>query len=117
MKICLGKDFSDVPGARFIRQGDNSAELFRDTILVPKLIEAVYNDVTLEVNLDGTAGCCASFLEEVFGGLIRRNVIDIVWILRCLVITSEERMRYDEQSYTYLIQQIHRKLNEENKDN
>ena len=110
MYINIAKDFSDIPGARHIKNDDYSAELFRETVLIPKLMEAIDKNEILEVNLDGTVGCCSSFLEEVFGGLVRKNVVCIRDILKYLVVTSDEKMQYEEQSYTYLMQQMHRRL-------
>ena len=65
--ITIGKDYSPTPGGRYIRNGDHSGEHFRDTVLVPALKEHDH----LTVYLDGTVGYAGSFLEEVFGGLIR----------------------------------------------
>ena len=109
------KDFSDIPGARYIKNGDYSAELFRETILIPKLMEAIDKNEILEVNLDGTCGCCDSFLEETFGGLVRRGTIGILDILKYLVITSKENRYYSKRSYTFIVEQMHRQLNHKRK--
>jgi len=72
MKISVVKEYTDKPGARYESQGSNSGEKFRDTILYPKFIEALANNETLTVDLDGGYGYGSSFLEETFGGLVRR---------------------------------------------
>ena len=76
IRISLAKDFSRTPGARYPQEGRFSAQDFRENLLLPKLQEAMKNNVKLEVDLDGTAGIGMSFLDEAFCGLIRNNSID-----------------------------------------
>lgn len=71
-RIIIAKDFSDTPGARYESEGPNSGELFRDKILIPKFKEAVEKDKILFIDLDGCYGYATSFLEESFGGLVRK---------------------------------------------
>ncbi|MEZ8169315.1 MULTISPECIES: STAS-like domain-containing protein [Vibrio] len=63
------KDFSVFPGPRFIDLGDFSGEEFRDSVLIPALEKS-----NVVVNLDGVFGFGSSFLEEVFGGLVRKGI-------------------------------------------
>ena len=69
MKINLAEDFSEFPAGRYKTDGPSSGEAFRDDLLVPalKTHDIVY------VDLDGTLGLGSSFLEEAFGGLIRKS--------------------------------------------
>jgi hypothetical protein len=69
--ISVAEDFSRTPGPRREIQGKFSGEVFRDTILLPKLRKAIENHQKLIVDLDYTAGYASSFLEEAFGGLVR----------------------------------------------
>ncbi len=69
--ISIAKDFSLTPGPRVISEGPFSGQLFRQTILEPKYIEARKADKKITVDLDGTLGYGPSFLEEIFGGLAR----------------------------------------------
>ncbi|MGL6427827.1 STAS-like domain-containing protein [Aeromonas hydrophila] len=64
------KDFSVFPGPRTKELGENSGEAFRDDILIP----AIRAHKQVCVNLDGVFGYGSSFLEEVFGGLVRAGV-------------------------------------------
>lgn len=64
------KDFSNFPGPRYRRQGSKSAEEFRDDVIMP-LIEAGEDFC---INFDGVLGVGSMFLEELFGGLIRKGV-------------------------------------------
>lgn len=68
--IDVGNDFSPFPGGRFLSDGPNSGEKFREEILIPALRDS--HDVT--VVLDNVIGLPASFLEEAFGGLIRSGL-------------------------------------------
>jgi len=65
--INMGNDFSVTPGGRYIDDGPDSAELFRDKFLIPALNK--YEKVVLD--LGGTVGYTSAFLEEVFGGSVR----------------------------------------------
>lgn len=69
--ISIAKDFTPTPGGRYEKDGDWSGEVFRDTLLEPRLKTAVALKQKLVVDLDGTAGYATSFLEEAFGGLVR----------------------------------------------
>ncbi len=68
-KISIAHDFSKYPGGRYSSDSKNSGEKFRDGVLIPRLKDNEH----LEIDLDGTAGYGSSFLEEVFGGLIRKG--------------------------------------------
>lgn len=70
MKTIYIKDFAIFPGPRTKDLGKNSGEEFRDNILIPALLE----NETISVNFDGVFGYGSSFLEEAFGGLVRKNV-------------------------------------------
>ncbi|EGR2272141.1 STAS-like domain-containing protein [Vibrio parahaemolyticus] len=60
-------DFTKYPGPRYKSLGPNSGEEFRERFL----IEALKKDPEVQVNLDGVLGYGSSFLEEIFGGLVR----------------------------------------------
>ena len=66
-KISIASSFSETPAGRYFTDGPYSGQRFRTEILYPALIE----NEKVEIDLDGTLGYGSSFLEEVFGGLIR----------------------------------------------
>lgn len=68
--IKIAVDFSDTPGGRYIKDGDFSGELFRESLLNPAF-STLTEDEFLLVDLDGGFGYGISFLEEAFGGLAR----------------------------------------------
>jgi len=70
--ISVGEDFSRFPAGRVKNDGDFSAEVFRDDILIPALKDDSISKITLK--LDGVLGYSSSFLEETFGGLVRAKI-------------------------------------------
>ena len=72
IKISIA-EFSPVPAGRTREDGPKSGEVFRDEHLVPALQEAGKEEKIVEVSLDGVEGLGSSFLEESFGGLIRKR--------------------------------------------
>ena len=73
IQLSIANDFSRTPGVRYPQEGDFTGEEFRDTVLIPKVKEAFERGEKLVVDLDGTYGLGPSFLEEAFGGLIRKG--------------------------------------------
>ncbi len=63
IKLNIASEFSRTPGARYIKEGEYSGELFRTKYLLPKMKTAINDDKILEVILDGSAGYGTSFLE------------------------------------------------------
>lgn len=70
--INIAKDFSMFPAGRYEEDGDFSGTRFRDKILLPKLDSLVGSECVVVV-FDGVAGFGSSFLEEAFGGLVRKG--------------------------------------------
>jgi hypothetical protein len=102
MEINIALDFSRIPGARYPEEGDFSGQEFRQTILLPKLQEAIKKQEKLTVNLDGTAGLGTSFLEESFGGLIRVDKFDVDSLENTLNFISEEDPDYITEIWSYI---------------
>lgn len=67
--IDVAREFTGRPFGRYRTDGNRSGEVFREDLLVPALRQ--YDHVT--VNLGGTNFYGSSFLEEVFGGLVREH--------------------------------------------
>ena len=75
-----------VPVGRHRTDGPDSGQRFREDFLEPALKE---HD-RISVNIDGTAGYHSSFLEEAFGGLVRRGIGDSDEILRRIDVVSND---------------------------
>ena len=96
------KDFSACPGPRYVVEGEYSGEQYRGEILEPSLRECIQNDMTLTVDLDGTAGYGTSFLEEAFGGLIRKCNYEYSKIKSVLRLKSDEEPYLIEDIENYM---------------
>lgn len=88
IKIKICEDFSDAPGGRYKKEGKNSGEQFREEILFPKYEQAEKENKKLEINFDGCFGFGTSFLEEAFGGLVRKYKKK--GVLKRIIIISKE---------------------------
>ncbi|CAI2036205.1 Uncharacterised protein [Serratia fonticola] len=96
MKIVKVKEFSKYPGPRYAALGDSSGEVFRDTVLIPALAE---ND-SVGVDFDGVYGYGSSFLEEAFGGLVRKGIAtNKIIALRDNLIASDDTIKNEVISY------------------
>jgi len=65
--IRIATQFSSRPYGRYPEHGPDNGQRFREDFLLPALRAG--HDVV--VDLDGARGLGPSFLEEVFGGLVR----------------------------------------------
>ena len=83
--INVATDFSKNIGGRYKRDGVYSGEEFRETILIPKVQEALKKNQNIIINLDGGYGYPASFLNEAFGGLMSQfknpKLLDMIQIV------------------------------------
>ena len=69
MKIDIGNDFSKLVGVRTKEDGDFSGEEFRENFLEP----AMHRNQSTTILLDSLEGYTASFMEEAFGGIVRKH--------------------------------------------
>jgi hypothetical protein len=86
--IHVGRDFSRTPGGRRYTDGPDSGELFRERLLLPALKQAVSSGGKVSVVLDGPRGYLSSFLEEAFGGLVRKGYFNKAQLARYLEIKT-----------------------------
>ncbi|WED23510.1 STAS-like domain-containing protein [Vibrio sp. JC009] len=93
------KEFTKFPGARYKNLGPFSGEEFREEILIPAIEQ---NGKELIVNLDGVFGYGSSFLEEIFGGCIRKGVDPEVMIAIVNNLVSEDDKDLIEEIREYV---------------
>ena len=92
------RDFSAVPAGRTKQDGPNSGARFRDELLYPALKAG--GIVTVE--LDGPEGYGSSFLEEAFGGLVRRG-FQVDELLKRLRIVSSIDPSLEDEIREYIV--------------
>ncbi len=90
--IDVGKDFSQFPAGRYVSDGNFSGEKFRDKFLLPALEEFK----KIRILLDGTKGYGSSFLEEAFGGLVRKHGYAPDQLLATFEFESEDKSLVEE---------------------
>lgn len=91
-KISVAKDFTRFPSGRYKKNGDTSGEAFRERFLEGPIARKEQ----VVVDLDGTIGYGSSFLEEAFGGLVRKLKISRGEITALLQLVSEDASLVEE---------------------
>lgn len=96
VRVNIAKQFTRMPGGRYVRLGPFSGELFRNEFLLPHLREGK----TVIVELDGVRGYGSSFLEEAFGGAVRALDLKTEDALRRIqIVSSVESWKLDVEDY------------------
>jgi hypothetical protein len=93
--IDVAREYSDTPGGRYRDDGPYSGEEFRDKILIPALTSYAF----VIVELSHAKGFAGSFLEEVFGGAVRKLGPEIAGRIK---IVSESRPGRALRAMAYL---------------
>lgn len=98
-EINVARDFTPFPFGRYLADDpERSGEAFRERHLVP----ALKAGGTVEVNLDGIeGGIGSSFLEEVFGGLVRKGHFAAAELEGRLRVTCRDK-RYADRAWNYI---------------
>ena len=84
--INIAKEYSDTPLGRYPEDGDFNGTRFRDDFLLPALRKG-----ETAVVIDGVEGYGSSFLEEAFGGLVRKGYFTAEELQKKLNVQFEER--------------------------
>lgn len=95
------KDFSRTPSARVAKEGKYPGTELRNKI-TPLIKQAIKLGVKFRIDLDGASGYGTSFLEEVFGGLIREEHFGYDDLKTCLSIKSDEEPELIEEIWEYI---------------
>ena len=98
MKIKILEEFSDSPCSR------EDGKLFRDTILLPKLVISQNQKEKLIIDFDDTYGVGIPFLKEAFGGLIEIYKYDKKTILKDIEFISRDDETVPKRIKDYLDQ-------------
>lgn len=94
--ISIAKDYSDTPLGRYPDDGPYNGERFREDILRPALSQ----EDSVTIDIDDVEGYGSSFLEEAFGGLVRKGYFTFQELQKKLKILSAKS---EFQIYSVLI--------------
>lgn len=98
IQINVLTDFSDEPIGRFPEDGPNNGQRFRLEFLIP----ALEQHDSVFIDLDGTEGYGSSFLEEAFGGLVRKHGYSSSELAERLSFKSEEDDSFISEILQYI---------------
>lgn len=90
--VNVARDFTRFPSGRYKRNGSTSGEAFRERFLE----EPLGRGEEVRVELDGTIGYGSSFLEEAFGGVVRKLALPPEQVRRHLKIHSSDSSLVEE---------------------
>jgi len=89
--INIERNFSRYPAGRYFDDGPYSGQRFREEFLIP----ALSGTDKVIVELDGARGYGSSFLEEAFGGLVRKGY-SVDDLLNRLVLKGQDNSLIEE---------------------
>jgi STAS-like domain of unknown function (DUF4325) len=81
-------EFSVYPSGRDDGDGDFNGAKFRETVLRPAIEQAKLSGQNVQVSLANVLSFGSSFLEEAFGGLVRKGIADKAFLRQHLIIDS-----------------------------
>ena len=110
MKLVIAEEYTRTPGARYIDDGEFSGEDFRNNYLEPKYKDCLKKKEKLIIDFDGGYGYGTSFLEESFGGLVRKG-FDKEEIIKNIDFISEEEPELIEKVKKYIKEAVYEKNN------
>lgn len=90
--INIGKQYSRYPAGRFPADGKFNGETFRKKFLVDPLKSLL----KVRVLLDDAVDYGSSFLEEAFGGLVRKEGVSKSSLHNFLILESKNNYLIDE---------------------
>jgi hypothetical protein len=102
--VNIAKDFTRYPSGRYKKNGETSGEAFRERFLEAPISKGE----KVLVEFDGTIGYGSSFLDEAFGGLVRKLRIAPSVLNQNLLLKSgdpsieAEVRQYIEEAYKAL---------------
>jgi hypothetical protein len=86
--VSIARDYSPSPAGRTPADGPFNGARFRDNVLLPALQHAAQKNEKVVVDLDDALSYSSSFLEEVFGGIVRTHVFEPETLAKLLEIRA-----------------------------
>jgi hypothetical protein len=104
--MSIANEFSPYPAGRDENDGKFNGTKFRRDFLLPRVREAISENKKLVISLEGMKSFGSSFLEEAFGGLIRKENIDKLSLRKILEVKVDwvGSERYKEAIFRYIDQ-------------
>jgi hypothetical protein len=108
--ISIARDFSPYPAGRTPGDGPFNGQRFRESLLVPAMERAIAANAHVMVEFGGADSYSSSFLEEVFGGLVRAGRFPAPVISRVLRLRTDDPVfdAYVLDARTYLQKELTR---------
>lgn len=101
-KYVIAEQFTELPGGRYIKDGEFSGEEFREKVLREIIAECLKNKEKLEIDFDGAYGYPPSFLEEAFGGLTREKIFTEEELKNTLKLISKDEPSLVSKVFSYI---------------
>lgn len=103
MKLVIS-DFSETPSGRYRSDGPCSGEVFREEVLIPALEKLAEKEI-LSIKIDGVEGYGSSFLEEAFGGVVRKKIKNTEELLALIKFEYDDKYFevFEEKIRSYII--------------
>lgn len=95
--INIANEYSPEPAGRYYTDGTYSGERFRQEILIPE----INNNDKLVINFCDLEGYGSSFIEEVFGGLVRYGFFDSEYLHDKLIFETDDPS-LEEEIWSYI---------------
>jgi hypothetical protein len=113
METILVVKHAPAPGGRYVSDGLFSGEWFREEVLRPAVSHAIESGEKVRVDLDGAPGYGSSFLEEAFGGLVRKGYLKREQVSRVLeiVVANALYAPYKALAEKYIQQALRESVN------
>ena len=101
MDLLVANEFYRRPLGRYRTQGTYTGEAFREDILIPKLSKLLPNE-KLFIDFTGVTMNGSSFLEEAFGGLVRKHSYNLDCLKKILILKFPRRPSLEEKVWEYI---------------
>ena len=89
-EIIKVSNFTTIPGARFIKDGDGSAELFFKDFVKRPLVLAIKNSTFIEIDFDDTWGYASSFINELASRIFKLTSKNFEEISETISLKSDD---------------------------
>ena len=101
MDLNVATEFYRRPLGRDRSQGTYTGEAFRDDVLIKKINSLAPNE-KLDIDFTGVTMSGSSFLEEAFGGLVRKCGFKKDYLKKILVFNFPRRPSLESKVWSYI---------------